>query len=978
MSSRSPRVKNCLLSRPSGKVLLMAGVTGVGMSISGIAQAQVIAMPGTTTGKSIASESRSDARKTKKTKTEKKEINPASETIVVIGTHLGTKATEEIQPVALITGQQIQQSSAMTMGEVFQNIPAMGFTGSAPSNAAGSCVSLHNLGVERTLVLVDGHRVISGGTGATVAGCVDMNTISPDMVSSVQILKDGSSTNYGSDAIAGVVNVSLKHDFTGTTITGNGGISQRGDASNSVLAISHGENFWNGRGNISLSGSFSNQDPLEQKNRKWARENVNCSDPPAGQSATNCGYTSFSSAGLLWAANGSPSLRPAGGQSNPTGQALTPDGGGGLRFEQPGDYYQQWTDTNIIQPQRKGSLSGSAHLDVTDDLQLYIDGMWSKTTSQASVGTATVSTMPTRLVGLSNAIIVPKGNPYAENLGINQDVRLYKAWDNLGKEYNNFTNDMYQVTTGARGTLSFARDWNYDIFYSYGKYVGSQDDSNHINMENLERSLGFKWMPGQAAGGTLGTFDPTVCTNSPGCSLINPFSNSLTSQQKNYIGYTKSITSGFEMRDVQATVSNKHLAKLPYGALGIALGVEHRSYDGFYHVGPVASQGLDGEGSTSSFSGGYNATEAFGEISAPLLRGLRGAESLAAEASGRYSHYNNFGDAFTWHAGLLYSPVKGISFRANMSTSFRAGSLSDLYYGQTQFTYTNANFDPCVNPTNPVVYANCVKSGVRNPESYKEPGNQYRVISGGNPKLMPETARTFVIGTILQPEFIKGLSVTVDYWHTTMFDTVGKINLQSYVQNCFASQNLSGPSCSVYNGRDNSGQLLPLTYLETNVGEMKTSGLDIAGSYTRPLTYLDSLIFSADIQRTLTFKEQNNGNLFTNYLGTSASPNPRWLAVASAAWRHGRWTVQYGMQFIDSLTYENEYLYDKDAYKGFNMVFYHNIGVTYSGDKYTVTFGVKNLGDKDPLYYPLSTTGTNPSVYDVRGRYFYLKGQVHF
>ena len=225
------------------KRLLFLGISAFCYGWTTEVNAQIISLPGTTTGKAITNKTSKKSDVTSKT-------NGKDEAITVVGTHLGAVETAEIQPVTVITSEQIQQSSSMTTGDVFAHIPSMGFSGNTYSNAGGSCLNIRSLGTARTLVLVDGHRMVNGN-GAV--DCPDVNSIVPAMIDRIEILKDGSSTTYGSDAIAGVVNIILKKNFTGTTLTANGGISEYGDDQTAALTAAHGFNFMHDRGNFTIA-----------------------------------------------------------------------------------------------------------------------------------------------------------------------------------------------------------------------------------------------------------------------------------------------------------------------------------------------------------------------------------------------------------------------------------------------------------------------------------------------------------------------------------------------------------------------------------------------------------------------------------------------------------------------------------------------------------------------------------------------------
>ncbi|MBE7619715.1 TonB-dependent receptor [Komagataeibacter sp. FXV2] len=962
MSFRISRYTTCLSILTTPGLCILGTAAGELLS-SKSAHAQIISLPGTTSGQVIP------AKKSKKTQTKvyQKKGSDNSENIMVVGTHLGARETEQIQPVALITSDQIQQSSAMTMGEVFSRIPSMNFSGNSYSNFGGSCINIRNLGTARTLVLVDGHRMVEGP-----GGCVDMNAIAPAMVDRVEILKDGSSTTYGSDAIAGVINITLKKDYTGTTLTANGGISDSGDAETSALTATHGWDIMHGRGNFILSGSYNYQAPVDANARKWAmHDRAGWDNSPGAPQYYGSTYTPN---GYFVAANGGAPLTSQPGQLG--NYSVTPNGNGGFSPFGYADDYDYSQGNQMLAQQSIQTVAGSGHFDITKNVQFYIDGNWTHTAGWSKGVPMFIGTPATTLTGNSGEMIIPSGNPYNP---FGEDVAMYKRMMGLGERYSDLQNDQYQATVGLRGSIPHSGGWTYDAFYSFGKSVGEESQNGQINWVKMENALGFHQTGG--GGSTTGYYDPSVCTSQPGCVLINPFSQTLSPAAKKYIGVTDDYPSGYELRDVQVTFANKHIARLPYGPLGIAVGVEHRGLDGYSYASNFASSGQASNYYYTSTSGGYNVTEVFGELSIPLLKNLPAAKSLSAQVSGRFSNYNTFGQTYNWHAGLIYAPTDSIRFRANLATGFRAPQIGDLYAGQT-ISLSGAH-DPCGQISEygalaGIVAANCRAQGL-NPSTFKQVNNAMKYISGGNPSLQPEESRTYTIGTILSPTFLPGFSATIDYFHTSITHALSTPSLQTELDGCYESVNMSSAYCNVIHGRDVSGQLNPVSNYEENVGAFKEDGLDISAQYNYDIDYANSLHFGADIQDVMAYKEQNTPSTpFVSYLGSVGTP--KWLANGTATFTHGRWSFTYMLRFIDGMYYfpSSDYNASFTQWYKINQTFYHDVSITYRGNKFTVTGGVRNIGGKQPQFDALGDYNTDPGMYDWQGRYMYLKAQVNF
>lgn len=944
------------------KRLLLLGISVFCYGLTTEAHAQIISLPGTTTGKAISNKASKKSDATVKT-------NGKDETITVVGTHLGAAETAEVQPVTVITSEQIQQSSSMTTGDVFAHIPSMGFSGNTYSNAGGSCLNIRSLGTARTLVLVDGHRMVNGN-GAV--DCPDVNSIVPAMIDRIEILKDGSSTTYGSDAIAGVVNIILKKNFTGTTLTANGGISEYGDDQTAALTAAHGFNFMHDRGNFTIAGSYNYQAPMAADQRKWAMQEAKVNNPPGQEQYYGSQYGALP---VYAALNGGAPLTPS---SDGVAQSVISDGHGGYRPYKWSDNYDYSKDNQIIAEQQVGSLASTGHFDVNSNLQLYMTANYSHTHTVSAGTPMYIATPATTLTGNSGAMVVPAGepgNPFGSDVALNQ--RMF----GIGREYDYENIDYYQLTGGARGKLPHTGGWTYDFFFSYGKTTTSDKGTGRVNWRNMENALGFHQTGG--AGSTEGYYDPNLCANTAGCSPYNPFSGTMSRAAANYISFDDVYPSAQEMRDVQFTVANKHLARLPYGPLGIALGVEHRSLNGYWHSSWQDQAGLNSNQVRGDTGGGYNVTEVFGELSIPLLRNLPAVKALNAEVSGRFSNYNTFGQAYNWHAGLIYAPTDDIKFRANIATGFRAPTIQDLY--KAKIISLTGTRDPCAyistypDAVQGTIANNCRAQGI-NPNTFKQTNGSLKYETGGNVNLKPEISRTYTIGSIITPRFLPGFTATVDYFHTHITETIGYPSLSTELNGCYESTGLSSSYCSILNGRDVNGQLYPVARLHENTGAFIEDGLDINASYQVPIDYNNTLTFGADIQDIMSYKAQSqDGQPLISYLGTDAGV-PKWVANGSATFTHGRWSLTYMLRFIDGFSYYPSSSYGPTVSEWWktNQAWYHDLMLTYHGDIYSVTAGVKNLGGRAPNFYANGDYNTSPGMYDYAGRYVYLKAQVHF
>ncbi|GBQ79620.1 outer membrane siderophore receptor [Gluconacetobacter johannae DSM 13595] len=949
---------------------------------AGTAHAQLISQPATSSGSLISSLHRQGTTTSR--------TSNGTEEIQVTGSHLANRATAEIAPITTITAQQLQNSSATNLEMALHNIPSMGFGGTYRTNVnaggGSTCTDFRSMGVDRLLVLVDGRRVVSGPNG-----CANINAIPMEMVDRVVFLKDGASSLYGADAVSGVLNIILKKNYSGTTVNFNGGISgYDGDSPQATASITHGFNFDHDRGNITLNGTYNYQAPTLATNRPWALHS-GIVMPGPGQPIPQSGSI-LTPGGAFYSMSGDPLFPGADG-----GGIYTNGGAGGpansYRPFTPQDRYDYAKDTWMADQNQFESITANGRYDLTDHVQLYLLGTWTHTDTLAQLSGDPIANPSSEAANLPDAVIIPAGlpgNPFG------QDVGWYSRPAGLGNRNQQYADDQYQITVGARGDIPHSNGWTWDLYYSFGKDVQTSSMPGSVNGVALEQALGFR-QTGLPDSLDQGVYDPSVCSAAAGCALINPFSpaTGISDQARKFITYNNGVSFSNEMRDVQLLLRNNHLFRMPYGPAGLAFGVEHRSLDAGSTTDLLNMNGYALNTVTNPTSGAYNATEVYGELSVPLLRDLPGAQNLAANVAGRFSHYNTFGETYNWSGGLIWSPVNDISFRVNYGTGFRQPTISDLYSGQ-QVSFQSA-YDPCATDligTSANRMANCMSQGVPAGGINQTSADQVRALIGGNPKVQPEISRTYTIGTVIHPHFIPNLSFTVDYYHTSITHQIGTFPAQDLLDSCYDSAGLKGPTCSNLGSpaRDASHQLLAFNDTTMNMGGLRTSGLDINGSYLYRIDPMNAINLGVDISDIIGYTAQNEpGQPYINFLGTDGPPQsptspgtfaiPRWKANANAAFTHGRWTFNYTMRFIDGMDYYPQSSYNAETTRFYhtNMVFYHDIMIMYHSNHFDVTAGINNVGGKIPQYFAIGQYwNTDTSVYDYMGRYYFLRTSTHF
>ncbi|NVN10510.1 TonB-dependent receptor [Nguyenibacter vanlangensis] len=899
-----------------------------------------------------------------------------AENVVVTGSFLRSSNNTAADPVQIITSRQIQQTSATNLGDYLSRLPSIGSSGTGNTQTNGgdgvSCTDLRNLGQNRVLILIDGKRTAINGQAA----CVDLNSIPLNEIASIEILKDGGSELYGADAVAGVVNIKLRHDVNTANLMVKGGVSQYGDGLSGLISGTKGFNFDHDRGNITIFGQYNTTQGIRQRDRDWSA-NPQLSNPVAGPGVTPVYGSSIPPAARVLDASGNLNL--VSDQNGTTFHDFTKAD----RF----NFGQYQYLTNQIQ---NSSLSGDAHYDVDRHLDVYANVRYSHRTSfmQMAASPVTGSIYPSTL---PSSFVLPAGNPYNY---WGEDVDLYKRMNDLGPRRENNATDTYTVIAGGKGELWYG--WNYDASMTYGWNQTTDSYNNMGNYAHLEQELGVQQLDPSDPNSAV-VYNPTVCTSQPGCVLQNPF-QPYSAAAANYGKFTEHDHAYYQLRDFNLRLNNDKVAKLPYkngGNLGLAFGMEHRSEQLSYSPDPLVASGQT-TGNTSSYTGGgFNVNEVYGEAQLTLLHNAPLARDLTVDAQGRWSSYNTFGSTQNWKSSIVWAPTRDVRFRATLGTSYRQPNVYELY-GGSSLGYAAA-VDPCAQAgsyggLSPNVIANCMRQGV-NPATFVDANSgQVPTISGGNAKLQPETGRTYTIGAVLTPRWVRGLSVSVDYWHYTLKNMISPLQTQYILDGCYTGANPG--YCSDISARTNTGQLTTVTGLDQNLGGLKTSGIDFDLDYRLRLSPMDVLTLSNNFQQIVSYLQQNEpGGAWFNYAGRlfyqggvgilDGGGIPRVTDYATATWQHGPFALTYMMHYTGGMVWNNgtQDLTAKTAGQWRTPgIFSHDLTLAYRLRNWNFEAGVNNILDKKPPFVFDSASNTNLAQYStlVVGRYVFLQAGVDF
>jgi len=884
------------------------------------------------------------------------------ERIEVTGSRIKRADMETASPVSVIDASSIISSGATSIDDILQQMTS---TGGAMTNAAvnngsqgNSNINLRGLGDSRTLVLVNGRRMIASGTGA--ASTVDLNTIPVSMIQRVEILKDGASAIYGTDAIAGVVNIILKRDFDGFEMNVQTGISGQGDADESSVDFTLGNTF--DKGNVVINAQYTKRGDASQADRDFSDCPISERGDP-GSIELYCGGSSYSQGGHVWGDNNFDITGSgvddayAVGDSGFYGQyvdsgKLDDDGIAIPEFEYfdgksegdvsgrdgsfhdftTDDQYNYAKDSYLSTPMERINLSFAGSYELSDSIMFFSEAMYSKRWSEQQMAPQPIW----------------NGSPWEYKPesagGFMTDALLPWAQDGEKLSYGrrmveSGTRDFSQVVDTVRVVLGlegeFDNGWTWDASYNKGKNDSVDTLANLHNIGSIDDAV------------LAGNFDPFLESSWMGESIA-PFI------------YTEVNSGGSELDIIAATLSGD-IVDLPAGVLGFAAGYEYRKESAHFTPDSLTAQGLANDPRVEATAGEFDVNEVYAELAIPLLSDLPFAQQVDLSAAMRYFDYNTFGDDTTWKLGLTWRMTDDLMFRGGRSTAFRAPTVSELFGGKSP------SFD-----------------FIKHPATTQD---QAEVTVGGNDLLTPEEADITTLGLVYSPSFVDGLSLTFDYYKIDISNTITQVDPNYVANQCLDANgttiNTDTALCQASNIEiDNTGRISFENGLQ-NVGATNTAGYDINVAYTFDAA---GLSWKANLDTSIleTYEESDpDGNIIdyrgyvTGNAGGFAKIKTNFDLTASG----DDWSATYEVRYIDGM---DSFACQDDASECYapsvDSIVYHDLSGSYDlTETVRLSGGVNNVFDEEPPYYTGNLdSNTDPYTYDVLGRYFFVRASVKF
>lgn len=947
--------------------------------------------------------------------------------IVVTGSRIARQDYRSTSPIVTVSAQDFQATGSVTIDTLINDLPqftpSISSTSNNPSNGGQANINLRNLGSNRTLVLMNGHRVVPSNSD----GSVDVNLIPTALIKNIEVISGGASAAYGSDALAGVANFILNDSFEGVQFDAQYGETDRNDGQTESYSLTIGGNFDDDRGNMVLSLSRSTRSTIFNAAREFSAISGGSGTSPLGStvfdgnnlpdldtvrdyfdsdSLGNTGQFGFNNDGTLFAYAGKLNVK------NPAGA--------GIEYTAPGANYTFNTGPlNYLQlPLDRFNVYGATRYKINDNAEVYANALFTQYTADSelaaspaasSTGFRLPSTNPFIPADL-RALLNTRDNP-------NGSILLNKRFTALGGRHSNDEYNIYQLTTGIRGRVP-SSEWTYDAYASYGRVSNVTTQTGNVSRSSVQRLLDD---PFGGAGGVIdGVAVPALCAGG-----FNPFGVSeLSAECLSYIGRSARNQTTTEQRNIEASLQGKAF-DLPAGELRVALGAQYREdtfafgadsslaqqntltphlgADGLPDGGNVGGSEIAGFNPTPSLSGSTNSKELFIEALVPLLADLPFVEQLDLNLGYRLADYSTAGVTHAYRAELDWTIAGGLRARGGYSRSVRAPSIGELYAtASTGFpaigdpSLDGTEGDPCDKnssfrngPDAAAVKILCLAQGVAPLayDNFEYSNDQVEGTGGGNPNLFEETSDSWSGGFVYQSRmsspWLSGISASIDYYSIVIEDAIGSIAISDALQGCF---NVTGenPNFDINNGycqlfrRDPlSSGIVGAIENQANLGSIETSGVDFQADWNFDIAEVGGgdwgrLRFNTVISWLEEYKDNVvAGGVFTDRTGTIASSFgntfPEWKALSSITWTDGPFSVGARWRRVGELTIIN-------TTKVLPSIDYFDLNGSWSvNDTVSLRAGVNNLTDEQPnVYSPGVQANTDPSTYDVLGRRYYV------
>lgn len=959
--------------------------------------------------------------------------SPTIQEVTVTGSRIRRTNTDTEQPIQIVGPQAVEDRGYINAAQAINDMPIIGVAdsnrGGQDANVGTNYVNLFNLGSQRTLTLVNGRRFVSSNpavSGSNPGSQVDLNNIPASLIERVEIVQATGAATYGSDSIAGVVNILLKKDFQGIAVDAQWGNTSREDYTTNKFSILAGTNFADGRGNIAVTYEHTENGDLFNFDRKATGLQYNFGPNPLDRSRTdgipanvllvNRRAPYFTEEGLPLRVN-APS--PANfirmpDPNNPSGTVFAQFGADGdLHPYDTGIIYNPSVSSGgdgsdlaaraaLISALERDNVYMVGGFDLTDRIRLTTELSASRIKGVEPDGQTSGGANMVLFAGNRSSVPISTSNPYLsdqarsilQGQGITNFFISRTNYDLvIGRASAESTSDTLRGVVALDGDFSA---WDRDFFWNVSLTNGQSNGENRqydVYDPNFRRALDVVRAPnGQIVCASKLANPTSTDPDIAGCQPLNIFAISPETRSPQLLGYLNTLlerTFEQEQTDWQGNFGGD-VWKLPGGMLSFAAGVEYRKESAESGGNEAILRGNGRDAGVVPIAGSYTTKEAYAEVSVPIFGedfSFPLMQSLTLDGAYRQADNSRSGKDDAWNIGLRWTLVDDVVLRGSISRTFRQPSTLELFLPRGPST-TRAD-DPCdlrfVNlGANPAARrANCAAAF----EALGLAPN-FPLIStivnagqpstvGGNPNLQNEFAESWTAGTVLQPRFIPGLTVAVDYVQLDLQQAISSFTLTNILVACYDSPTPNSEICNSFTRSSNpdpslSAQIISSETGYVNAGFTNFRGMTYSVDYDVPLASFlpfddaGRLQVGADFFNTKLLETSVSGLGYDLDRQSGELDAPNWKGQVKVRYTRGPWTAAWYANYIGSAKFDNLFTIEDRNLLGVPSYVRHDFSAQYRfSEKITIRSGVNNVFDKEP---PI-LGGAN---YDIFGRFFFI------
>ncbi len=870
------------------------------------------------------------------------------EEVVVTGTRIRQNPLDAASPIMNLDAADLERTGLSSLADNLQRLPGMGSALNSRFNSSGNFgstqpgegigagaaqVNLRHLDSKRTLVLVDGIRWVNAASATGIPGAPDLNTIPINIIERIEVLQDGASAIYGSDAIGGVVNIITKKNFEGFAFDAKtGGFISDSDGETVDLSASFGA--VSDRSSVMFSVGYVDQREVQSLDRPETRFLFGldgciplCSSgTPQGRFFLNDATNLNRFGGVFTITDGAV---PAAGQ---TALAISDF----RNFVSPDDRFNFQERNLTVTPNERLNVFLQGRYELAPQVDIYMRALYNSRKSRNRAAPEPIFLGPFAATnGPLDTIVIDSTNPY-NPFGCDISTALTPGFDPTTDCENSvfiarrpleagnriFDQDVntWYVAAGLEGDFEVSNnDWYWDANVVFAENRGDQVKQGGFIVSRLVQALG--------------PVDQCVGASN-GCVPFNIFggqgdgSGTITDDMLDFVGFAAKSLSGQDLMDVTVNLAGT-IAELPAGPLGFAVGYEFRDQSGFFDPDPIVAAGDSNGVPAFASRGEYDVSEFYGEVRVPLIAGAPGADLLEVSAAVRATDYSFTGGETTWRGQVLWRPTGELSLRGSVSTGLRAPSIGELF--TTEEAIDELFDDPCAASrltTDPDTLAGCVAIiGAANVPTF-QPNEQLRIIASGNPNLKPEESDNVTFGLTYSPSWvdnvgwIETLVTEVNWYDIEVTDAIRVRDAGTQLQLCLAATGRvangdpgSQPDADFLCNGINRNALGALSRFESpleNISKLETSGVDLSVDYRGPETRAGSFgvnfvaSFLTDFEETFPINAAGTELLLVDRKGKVvagtrelAFPEVRFNTIVD--WYRNDWSASVTFRWIDEV-----------------------------------------------------------------------------